>query len=32
MLVRPYGLFPEARRKQEFEEGVHDQPLVDVQR
>ena len=32
MLVRPYGLFPEARRKQEFEEGVHDEPLVDVQR
>ena len=30
MLVRPYGLFPEARRKQEFEEGVHDEPLVDV--
>ena len=32
MLVRPYGLFPEARRKVEFEEGVHDEPLVDVQR
>jgi branched-chain amino acid transport system permease protein len=32
MLVRPYGLFPEARRKQEFEVGVHDEPLVDVQR
>ncbi len=30
MLVRPYGLFPEARRKVEFEEGVHDEPLVDV--
>jgi len=30
--VRPYGLFPEARRKQEFEVGVHDEPLVDVQR
>jgi branched-chain amino acid transport system permease protein len=32
MLARPYGLFPEARRKIEFEEGVHDEPLVDVQR
>jgi branched-chain amino acid transport system permease protein len=32
MLVRPYGLFPEARRKQEFEVGVHDEPLVDVRR
>ncbi len=32
MLVRPYGLFPEARRKQEFEVGVHDEPFVDVQR
>jgi branched-chain amino acid transport system permease protein len=33
MLVRPYGLFPEARRKVEFEAGVHhDEPLVDVQR
>jgi branched-chain amino acid transport system permease protein len=30
MLVRPYGLFPEARRKQEFEVGVHDEPLMDV--
>ena len=30
MLFRPYGLFPEARRKQEFEVGVHDQPLMDV--
>jgi branched-chain amino acid transport system permease protein len=29
MLVRPYGLFPEARRKQEFEVGVHDEPLYD---
>jgi branched-chain amino acid transport system permease protein len=32
MLVRPYGLFPEARRRVEFEAGVHDEPLVDVQR
>ena len=32
MLFRPYGMFPEARRKQEFELGVHDEPLVDVQR
>jgi branched-chain amino acid transport system permease protein len=30
MLVRPYGLFPEARRKQEFEVGVHDEPLMDI--
>jgi branched-chain amino acid transport system permease protein len=30
MLVRPYGLFPEARRKQEFEVGVRDEPLMDV--
>ena len=29
MLVRPYGLFPEARRKVEFEVGVHDEPLYD---
>jgi branched-chain amino acid transport system permease protein len=29
MLVRPYGLFPEARRKVEFEAGVHDEPLYD---
>jgi branched-chain amino acid transport system permease protein len=30
MLFRPYGLFPERRRKVEFETGVHDTPLVDV--
>jgi branched-chain amino acid transport system permease protein len=30
MLFRPYGLFPERRRKAEFETGVHDTPLVDV--
>jgi branched-chain amino acid transport system permease protein len=30
MLVRPYGLFPEARRKVEFEHGVRDEPLMDV--
>ncbi len=30
MLVRPYGLFPEARRKVEFEHGVHDEPLMDI--
>jgi branched-chain amino acid transport system permease protein len=29
MLFRPYGMFPEARRKQEFEFGVHDEPLMD---
>ena len=27
MLFRPQGLFPEERRKLEFEHGVHDQPL-----
>jgi len=32
MLFRPYGLFPERRRKIEFETGVHDTPLVDVAR
>jgi branched-chain amino acid transport system permease protein len=30
MLFRPYGLFPERRRKIEFETGVHDTPLQDV--
>ena len=30
MLFRPYGLFPEQRRKIEFETGVHDTPLQDV--
>jgi branched-chain amino acid transport system permease protein len=29
MLFRPQGLIPERRRKREFEEGVHDQPLYD---
>ena len=31
MLFRPEGLFPEARRKAEIEQGVHDEPLYDVQ-
>jgi branched-chain amino acid transport system permease protein len=31
MLFRPQGLIPSARRKAEFEEGVHDEPLYDVQ-
>jgi branched-chain amino acid transport system permease protein len=31
MLFKPEGLIPSARRKAEFEEGVHDQPLYDVQ-
>ncbi len=30
MLFRPQGLIPEARRKLEFETGVHDEPLMDV--
>jgi branched-chain amino acid transport system permease protein len=30
MLVRPAGLLPSARRRAEFEEGVHDQPLYDA--
>ncbi len=30
MLFRPQGLIPEERRKREFEEGVHDEPLMDV--
>jgi branched-chain amino acid transport system permease protein len=30
MLFRPQGLFPEERRKLEFEHGVHDEPLYDV--
>ena len=29
MLLRPQGLFPEQRRKLEFETGVHDTPLQD---
>lgn len=31
MLFRPEGLFPESRRKAEMTEGVHDEPLMDVQ-
>jgi branched-chain amino acid transport system permease protein len=31
MLFRPQGLIPSARRKAEFEEGVHDRPLYDVE-
>jgi branched-chain amino acid transport system permease protein len=30
MLFRPAGLIPSSRRKAEFEEGVHDEPLYDV--
>jgi branched-chain amino acid transport system permease protein len=30
MLFRPQGLIPSARRKAEFEVGVHDEPLYDV--
>jgi branched-chain amino acid transport system permease protein len=30
MLFRPHGLIPEARRKLEFEIGVHDEPLYDA--
>jgi branched-chain amino acid transport system permease protein len=29
MLLRPQGLFPEQRRKFEFETGVHDTPIQD---
>ena len=29
MLLRPQGLFPEQRRKLEFETGVHDTPIQD---
>ena len=32
MLFRPEGLIPSSRRKAEFHEGVHDEPLYDVQR
>jgi branched-chain amino acid transport system permease protein len=32
MLFKPEGLIPSARRKAEFEEGVADEPLYDVQR
>ena len=31
MLFRPQGLFPEARRKAELEQGVHDEPEYDVE-
>lgn len=31
MLFRPQGMFPEERRKLEFEHGVRDEPLYDVQ-
>jgi branched-chain amino acid transport system permease protein len=31
MLLRPQGLFPEARRQLEFETGVHDTPIQDVE-
>ena len=30
MLFRPQGLIPEQRRQLEIEEGVHDEPLMDV--
>ena len=30
MLLRPEGLIPSARRKAEFQEGVHDTPLYDT--
>jgi branched-chain amino acid transport system permease protein len=30
MLFRPEGLIPSERRKAEFHEGVHDEPLYDV--
>ena len=30
MLFKPEGLIPSKRRKAEFEEGVHDEPLYDV--
>jgi branched-chain amino acid transport system permease protein len=30
MLFKPEGLIPSARRKAEFKEGVHDEPLYDV--
>jgi branched-chain amino acid transport system permease protein len=31
MLLRPQGLFPEARRELEFETGVHDTPIQDIE-
>ncbi|HET7857480.1 MAG TPA: branched-chain amino acid ABC transporter permease [Gaiellaceae bacterium] len=30
MLFKPEGLIPSTRRKMEFEEGVHDEPLYDT--
>jgi hypothetical protein len=30
MLFKPEGLIPSTRRKLEFEEGVHDEPLYDT--
>jgi branched-chain amino acid transport system permease protein len=30
MLFRPEGLIPSSRRRAEFQEGVHDEPLYDV--
>jgi branched-chain amino acid transport system permease protein len=32
MLFKPEGLIPSARRKAEFREELHDEPLMDVQR
>jgi len=31
MLFRPEGLIPSSRRAAEFHEGVHDEPLYDVE-
>ena len=31
MLFRPEGLIPSARRAAEFHEGVHDEPLYDIE-
>jgi branched-chain amino acid transport system permease protein len=31
MLLRPQGLFPERRRQLEFETGVHDTPIQDIE-
>ncbi len=30
MLFRPEGLIPSARRRREFKEGVHDEPIVEA--
>ena len=32
MLFRPEGLLPSSRRKEEFHEALHDEPLYDTQR